>query len=164
MQESKKKSECPFCQKTKKDYILESSHFAVIYNISPILPGHSLIIPKSHFESLFELDEDELAEFMILSRKLADLLNRVFDTKAFDWAIQEGEEAGQSQAHLHMHVVPRKIGDLRDPGAWYQAIQQTENDLDTYERFRLSEKELAEQTQLLRLAAVEYFGNDSFLL
>ncbi len=164
MQEIRKKSDCPFCQKNKQDYVLESLNFAVIYNISPILPGHCLIIPKSHCESLFELDEAGLAEFMILSRKLAELLMRVFDTKAFDWAIQEGEEAGQSQAHLHMHVVPRKIGDLSDPGAWYRAIQQRENDLDTFERFRLSEKELAEQTHLLRKEADAYFASDSFLL
>ncbi len=164
MQEIQKKSDCPFCQKTQKDYILESRYFAVIYNISPILPGHCLIIPKSHHESLFELNEEQLAEFMILSRKLAGLLNRVFDTKAFDWAIQEGEEAGQSQAHLHMHVVPRKIGDLSDPGAWYRAIQNSGDDLDTFERFRLSEEELADQTQRLRKEAIRYFEDDSFFV
>ena len=130
MQEIPKKTDCPFCQKTEKDYV----------------------------------NEEELAEFMIMSRKLAELLSRVFDTKAFDWAIQEGEEAGQSQAHLHMHVVPRKIGDLSDPGAWYRAIHYAGNDLDTFERFRLSEEQLADQTRLLREEALRFFRNDSFFV
>ncbi len=155
--------DCPFCEKTRADYILESDRFATIYNISPILPGHCLVIPKWHCESLLALNKYELSEFMMMSRQLAELLIHVFDTRAFDWAIQEGEEAGQSQKHLHMHVVPRKIGDLKDPGAWYGVLNKVENDLDTFERFRLTDEQLKDQTERMKEAAASYFKNDSFL-
>ena len=45
---------CVFCSKTEKDFYLETDDMAAIYNISPILPGHSLVIPKRHVESLYE--------------------------------------------------------------------------------------------------------------
>jgi bis(5'-adenosyl)-triphosphatase len=148
---------CPFCTKKITDYYLETNNFAVIYNISPILPGHSLIIPKKHQESLFELTHDELAEFMELGRTAAELLCKVFETNAFNWAIQEREVAGQSVAHLHMHIVPRKIGDMINPGDWYQRLEKIESgDIDTYERFRLSKEMLDNLTEKMKKAAIKF--------
>lgn len=147
---------CPFCEKTKQDYFIERERFAAIYNISPILPGHSLIISKKHVESLFELSDEELAEFLLLGRDVAKLLMDVFNTDAFDWAIQEKEAAGQSVAHLHMHVVPRRIGDLPNPGDWYQKLERSSvTDIDTFEQFRLTEQQLKELTYRLRSRASE---------
>lgn len=78
----------------------------------------------------------------------------MFSTDAFDWAIQEKEAAGQSVAHLHMHVLPRKIGDLPDPGDWYQALEKShQTDIDTFKRFKLSEQQLLELTARLQAAA-----------
>lgn len=149
---------CPFCQKSSDYFILESAHFAALYNLSPILPGHSLIIPRRHVESLFELTEEELAEFMKMGRDMARLLGRVFNTDAFDWAIQEKEAAGQSVPHLHMHVVPRSIGDLASPGAWYQQLEKSQQtDMDTYQRFRLSTAQLLEITARLQQEARQFF-------
>lgn len=145
---------CPFCCKTEEYFIIRNKRFAAIYNISPILPGHCLIIPTYHVESVFALSDEELAEFMQLGRDMARLLGKVFNTDAFDWAIQEKEAAGQSVPHLHMHVVPRKIGDLADPGDWYQALEKSQQvDIDTFERFRLSQKQLLELTARLQHAA-----------
>lgn len=147
------KIECPFCTKTTEDFFLQATDFASIYNISPILPGHSLVIPKTHKESVFELSEEELAEFISLGRKTAKLLTHIFNTDAFDLAIQEKEAAGQSVAHLHMHIVPRKIGDLPNPGDWYQELEKNiPGDIDTFKRFRLTEKQLNEITERLRNA------------
>ena len=148
---------CPFCIKGKESYFLESENFAAIYNISPILPGHSLIISKNHFESLFELSVAFLSEFMILGRNTAQFLSEVFDSDSFDWAIQEKEAAGQSVSHLHMHVVPRKIGDLKDPGAWYQELEKVNiTDVDTFNRFRLQEDQLLEITIKLKNKARKF--------
>lgn len=149
---------CPFCCKEKREFFIESENFAVIYNISPILPGHSLVIPKYHVESLFDLSEQLLSEFMSLGRKTARLLAHVFHTDAFDWAIQEKEAAGQSVAHLHMHVVPRAIGDLPDPGDWYQELEKkSTGEIDIHSRFRLSEKQLLDVTQKMKRAAEGFF-------
>ena len=153
---------CPFCNKANYDYLMQSENFAVIYNISPILPGHILIIPKKHVESLFELTDDEVAEFMLLGRDAAKLLTAVFDTDAFNWAIQEREAAGQSVAHLHMHLVPRIIGDLVDPGNWFQELEKSASgDIDTYNRFQLSQQQLDELTTKMKTAAVQLNMNIS---
>ena len=141
---------CPFCDKGESESFLRSANFLAIYNIAPVLPGHSLVIPKRHIESLFELTEDEVAEFMILGRKVATLLKKAVDTDAFDWAIQEKEEAGQSVPHLHMHVVPRKIGDLPKPGDWYQELEKSEQHIDSPNRKRLKPEEMMKIVQQLR--------------
>lgn len=139
--------DCPFCNKQPEDYFLQTEHFAAIYNISPIVPGHSLIIPKQHIESLFWLKKEELLEFMELGRRTANLLGSIFETDAFDWAIQEKEAAGQSVAHLHMHVVPRIVNDLPDPGDWYKELEKSQSgDIDTSDRYRLSQRQLDELT------------------
>lgn len=146
---------CPFCQKGVEYYFLENESFAAIYNIAPILPGHSLIIPKRHVESLFELNDEELSNFMKLGRDVAFLLSKVLDTDAFDCAIQEKEAAGQSVAHLHMHVVPRKIGDLKHPGDWYQAIEKSEHIDD--QRKKLTPQALRDITERLTRQATLIF-------
>jgi bis(5'-adenosyl)-triphosphatase len=140
---------------------METEHFAVIYNLSPILPGHCLIISKDHQQSMFEFSNRELSEMVILSRKLAKFLGEVFDTSAFNWAIQEREAAGQSVAHFHMHVVPRTIGDLEHPGAWYSALERSEElPIDSSDRFRLTRPQLTELTQRLKKRAKFFFSDD----
>lgn len=143
---------CPFCGKEEKDFYMSSKNFAAIYNLSPIVPGHSLVIPKRHYESLFELNEAELAEFISLGRDVAKLLAKVLSTDAFNWAIQEKTIAGQSVPHLHMHVVPRKYKDLPDPGDWYQEIERVES-LDRSYKKRLKDEELRDITGKLKKAA-----------
>jgi len=147
---------CPFCTKRKEEAFLSSENFVAIYNIAPVLPGHSLIIPKKHIESLFELTEEEAGEFMQLGRKVAKLLSHVFHTDAFDWAVQEKEAAGQSVPHLHMHVVPRKIGDLPNPGDWYQEIEKAEAHIDSANRKKLKPEEMAQIVERLKVKAEEY--------
>lgn len=147
--------ECPFCKKRQEESFLSSENFTVIYNIAPVLPGHSLVIPKRHVESLFELSEEETGELMKLGRKTAKLLSIVFNTDAFDWAIQEKEAAGQSVPHLHMHVVPRKIGDLPNPGDWYQEIEKASIHIESAGRKKLRPEQMKDVVERLKKMATE---------
>jgi bis(5'-adenosyl)-triphosphatase len=152
---------CVFCSKTREDFFVQRNNMAALYNISPILPGHCLIIPKRHVDSVFELSDEELASFMRLGRDVARLLSRIFDTDAFNWAIQEKRASGQSVDHLHMHVVPRKIGDLKNPGDWYQALEMNGADgVDTYKRYKLSEKQLSDLTRQMKEQADIILSNE----
>ena len=141
---------CPFCLKGAAESYMESTHCRVIYNISPILPGHSLVIPKRHCESLLELSPAEITDLFLLATEATGYLLKLFNTKAFNMAIQEGTSAGQSQAHVHLHLVPRTPGDLPDPGAWYAELNRDPDTLDTFARTRLSEQQLAELTNRLK--------------
>lgn len=135
---------CPFC----KDQILDSEfasspNYRAIYNRAPILPGHSLIIPKRHMESLMALSEDELYEMVGFSRHVMEGLLSAFNASGFNWTIQEGEEAGQTVHHLHLHLIPRHPEDLPDPGDWYPLLQKSESEkIDSEERNQLENKEL----------------------
>ncbi|MCL6523893.1 MAG: HIT family protein [Thermoflavifilum sp.] len=139
---------------------MKTAHFAAIYNLSPIVPGHSLVIPIAHVESLFALSEPDFQEMMLFSRKVMRFLCDYFHTDAFDWAIQEKPPAGQSVAHLHVHLIPRYEHDLPEPGAWYhRMVEQEKQQIDTFARQRLSIPRLQEITYKLKEAATSYFSH-----
>lgn len=148
---------CPFCDiKIENTVFARSEKFLAIYNIAPILPGHSLIIPKSHIQSAMEFSDADLAEMILFTRNVTDLLLTTFNAEAFNWSIQEKEAAGQSVSHLHLHIVPRYRGDLPDPGDWYPRIESSyEKILDSENRIKLSDEELWKIVGKLRQAAME---------
>ena len=140
---------CPFCAPAVADItFMESDRFRAVVNVAPILPGHSLIIPKRHVESLLELSDDEVAEMVKLSRRAVALLMRFYNSDGFDWTIQESESAGQSVPHLHLHLIPRSRGDLADPGDWYTRL------IDFRERPRLTHDEMRRIAERLRIDAL----------
>jgi len=145
---------CLFCRKE----IIEKSfyttlRFSALYNIAPILPGHSLIITNKHYESLTELSDHELGEMMVFARKITAVLKTVFNCDGFDWTIQDGVSAGQTVPHLHLHIIPRKPLDIPETNEWYIKIQQSEEGiLDSENRTRLNDEEYSEITSRLKLA------------
>jgi len=144
---------CPFCEPDIKDIsFLENESFLAIYNIAPILPGHSLVIPKKHITSLFELTHNELKDFMVLAQDAAKILSIAFNTDSFNWSIQERTPAGQSVPHLHMHIIPRKIDDLPNPGDWYPELEEHfySTHIDSVERPRYRKEQLIQIASKLR--------------
>jgi bis(5'-adenosyl)-triphosphatase len=142
-----KKENCPFCaDKINNSAFIESPNFLVIYNNAPILPGHSLVIPKNHIESLLELNQTELFEFIQLSIKATKIILKVFKADSFNWTIQEKPEAGQTVSHLHLHIFPRHDKDLPNPGDWYpilKSIEETQyNNIDSKTRPKYTNEEI----------------------
>jgi bis(5'-adenosyl)-triphosphatase len=130
---------CPFCDNSVQSAVfLTRGDFMAIYNIAPVLPGHSLIIPKVHITSMLDLQDKELSAFFSTARIALRILMKAFKTDAFDWSIQEKPEAGQTIEHLHLHIVPRLKGDLKHPGDWYPLIQYNDDAvIDSESRSRL---------------------------
>ena len=149
----KPKNTCPFCSPgIKENTFYECSNFLAIYNVAPILPGHSLVIPKLHITSFMDLTEVELFEFISFSRKTIQILSLAFETTAFNWTIQEKEEAGQTIAHMHIHIIPRLPRDLPNPGDWYTKLKHNiESVIDSDLRPKLTSSEL--KSIILRLRA-----------
>ncbi len=115
---------CVFCnEEIERNQFYESENFRVIYNIAPILPGHTLIIPKTHYSSFLELSRELREELINLSHKVAEILLKIFKCGGFDLTLQDGEVAGQTVLHLHLHLIPRKEGDLDSPGEWYPEMR-----------------------------------------
>lgn len=81
----------------------------------PLTPGHSLVIPRRHVASFFELTADErLAVLELLDRTKAEL-DRTLRPQAYNIGINDGPAAGQTVMHLHVHLIPRYAGDRPDP-------------------------------------------------
>lgn len=116
---------CPFCSLSLQEQVFwDSGEMLAVYNISPILPGHSMVIPRRHVVTINELNGQEMAEFFVFARQVTHLLMRAFDAEGFDWSLQESAAAGQSVAHLHLHIIPRKTDDLKQPDDWYALLEQ----------------------------------------
>ena len=146
---------CPFCaERIREATFAENDHFFAAYNIAPILPGHSMIIPKKHYCGINELPEELLMEMIVFARKITHFLTEYYHSTGFDWSIQEGEDAGQSVEHLHWHIIPRRKHDLKTPGAWYSELQNSENEpvIDSHARKKLASEELQRITNELRKA------------
>jgi bis(5'-adenosyl)-triphosphatase len=149
---------CPFCgDGMKKLSFYESPDFIAIYNVAPILPGHALVIPKAHIISFFEMSDRELFEFIKFSRTVLKILAKAFNTEAFNWTLQEKAEAGQSIAHMHIHIMPRKAEDMAHPGDWYPKLKYNINDiLDSHKRERLTNDQLRTIVERLRSISAEF--------
>lgn len=94
-----------------------------LYNISPILPGHSLIVPRRHVDSVLKLRDQEMWSLFDLARRVTPILLATFRATGFDWTLQDGDEAGRTVPHVHLHVIPRIEGDLDSPGDWYPELE-----------------------------------------
>jgi len=148
---------CPFCVKEIKEVsFAESKNFLAIYNNAPILPGHSLIISKSHIESVLDLTSDTRSEMMELSMESIKILRKVFGSESFDWTIQEGTEAGQSIPHLHLHLIPRKKKDLPNPGDWYPLLEKAaeEQHIESENRSKLTFNQMKEVVNNIKKIAL----------
>jgi bis(5'-adenosyl)-triphosphatase len=154
------KSNCPFCgPDVEASVFFDDGDFLAIYNIAPVLPGHSLVIPKAHKTSLLQLNDDEMFRYFITSRKALAILLKAFETDAFDWSIQEKPEAGQSIEHLHLHIVPRLKHDLPQPGDWYPLVHRNDKEIiDSTIRKKISPESLKTIiTRLRNIADYETF-------
>ncbi len=138
----------------------ESDGEMAIYNIAPIVPGHVLILPKEPLGSLNDLKEEQLQSFFTFARQVTTFIVKEFKATGFDWTIQDGEVAGQTIPHLHLHVIPRVKGDFPNPGDWYPVfLKSLEKNIDSKERKRLSEEEMEKIVGYLRGRWVEWREN-----
>ena len=81
----------------------------------PVSRGHMLIIPKRHFVSIFDATEDERSALWELVEQARQHLQSKYSPDGFNLGINDGAAAGQTVMHLHIHLIPRYIGDVEDP-------------------------------------------------
>ena len=107
---------CLFCS-TKNEDIIEENEFAyATFDSYPVSSHHSLIIPKRHVKEYFELSEEELTGCNQLVKKVKiKVENNDKSIKGFNIGINSGKEAGQSIMHCHIHLIPRREGDVENP-------------------------------------------------
>ena len=107
--------DCPFCH-LETNRIRPESEFAVAFlDGFPISQGHTLVVPKRHVASLFELPaEEQAAVWALVARVRASLLAEL-RPDGFNVGLNDGTAAGQTVMHAHVHVIPRRHEDVADP-------------------------------------------------
>tara|TARA_Y100001970_G_scaffold218806_1_gene268411 strand:+ start:746 stop:1147 length:402 start_codon:yes stop_codon:yes gene_type:complete len=107
---------CLFCTIKKEDIIEENEFAFATFDSYPVSNLHSLIIPKRHVKDFFDLREKEATGCTQLIKKVKiKLENNDKTIKGFNIGINSGKIAGQSIMHCHIHLIPRREGDVENP-------------------------------------------------
>jgi diadenosine tetraphosphate (Ap4A) HIT family hydrolase len=105
---------CIFCD-PDREIIAENALARAVFDKFPVSPGHALVFPRRHVPSLWELGDEEYAQCFALVRALHAILEARFRPDGYNVGVNQGEAAGQSVWHAHIHVIPRFAGDNPDP-------------------------------------------------
>ena len=108
-------SECIFCRIANGEIpsatLYEDDDFRVILDLGPASKGHALILPKSHAANIYELPDELAGKAMVLAKKMAGRMTEALECDGFNIVRNNGEVAGQTVFHFHMHLIPRYEGD-----------------------------------------------------
>lgn len=111
-----KSGECLFCKPSKDMHLIcESASAYAIFDKFPVTEGHALIIPKRHVQSYFDLSLKEKTACWMMVDEVQKLLSNQFATDDFNVGINVGKHAGQTINHVHIHIIPRRLGDMENP-------------------------------------------------
>ena len=108
---------CIFCDIAKTDRVIDQTdHCFVIRDAFPVTEGHTLIIPKRHVADYFDLTNAETSEIQkLLHKHKLQIEQSDQSVDGFNIGINVGATAGQTVFHVHVHLIPRRIGDVDDP-------------------------------------------------
>ena len=115
---------CIFCKIANGEIpsttLYEDEDFRVILDLGPATRGHARLLPKNHFANLFELDDETAQKAILVAKKMAGKMKDALGADGFNLVQNNGEAAGQTVFHFHMHLIPRyendNAGILWEPG------------------------------------------------
>ena len=106
-----KKADCIFCKLANGEIptnaIYEDDDFMVILDVAPATRGHALILPKEHADNLYELPDEIASKALVLAKKMATQMTEKLQCEGFNLLQNNGEIAGQTVTHFHIHLIPR---------------------------------------------------------
>lgn len=116
--------ECLFCHLPGETGVIDSNDLAfAIYDKYPVSSGHTLIIPKRHVADYFDLTEEEaVAVHALLQRQKSRLLQDDKTITGFNIGVNVGSDAGQTIFHVHVHLIPRRSGDMNNPAGGVRGV------------------------------------------
>lgn len=106
---------CIFCKIANGEIpaatIYEDQDFRVILDLGPASKGHALILPKEHYANLYELEDSVAAKVLIVAKKVITQMTEILECDGYNLVQNNGETAGQTVFHFHMHLIPRYKND-----------------------------------------------------
>lgn len=107
--------DCIFCKIANGEIpsatIYEDDDFRVILDLGPAADGHALVIPKKHYANVYEIPDELAGKAMIVAKKVVSYLKDALPCDGYNIVQNNGESAGQTVFHFHMHLIPRYNGD-----------------------------------------------------
>ncbi len=101
---------CTFCKIAWKEapanIVYEDENVIAFMSIQPINVGHTLVVPKKHYENIYEIPEEEVAHLYKVVKKLAHAVHKAVDAEGIRIVQNNGEAAGQVIFHMHVHIIP----------------------------------------------------------
>lgn len=109
--------DCALCREARDaaGVIMENGYWLAKLDPNPVSPGHALVISRRHVASVFELSPEEGAALLQIVKDVRHYLNGSYHPDAYNVGLNEGEAAGRTIAHVHLHLIPRYKGDVSDP-------------------------------------------------
>ena len=108
------KGSCPFCKIVRKQavasYVYEDERVAAFMDIRPLNEGHTLVILKRHFETIYDVPDEEVAHLYVIVRRIARAVKKGVSAEGVTISQHNERAAGQDIFHLHVHVIPRYEG------------------------------------------------------
>ncbi|MGM0652183.1 MAG: HIT family protein [Bacillota bacterium] len=108
-------TDCVFCKIESLDIIAENKLALAFYDASPVSKGHTLVIPRRHANTYFDVTPDEHLAMFKLIKEVKKYLDKRYRPDAYNIGANVGSAAGQTIFHFHFHVIPRYEGDVPDP-------------------------------------------------
>lgn len=106
-----KKDDCIFCKLANGDIptnmVYEDEDFKVIMDAAPMTKGHALVLPKNHFDSIYDIDSETLGKAVKVGQKVIKHATKVLGCQGYNLLQNNGEIAGQTVFHFHLHLIPR---------------------------------------------------------
>ena len=131
--------DCIFCRIANGEIpsaaVYEDDQVRVILDLGPAARGHALVLPKEHFKDSAEAPEALLGHLMAVGARVGKAQMKAFGADGFNLIQNNGEAAGQSVFHLHLHVIPRKAGDGA-VGLWKPGTASPEEMQETAQAIR----------------------------
>lgn len=106
---------CPFCEISSERVVFEDKLTICIRDKYPVTKGHSLIITRRHVESFFDLTREERFSVDAMLFRAKEELDSEFAPSGYNIGVNIGRAAGQTIGHVHVHLIPRYEGDMKDP-------------------------------------------------
>lgn len=109
-----KDENCIFCKilagEIPSTAVYEDDDFKAILDVNPAARGHVIILPKNHAANIYELPDEDASKIMVVAKKIATAIEKAYHCDGVNILQNNGEAAGQTVFHLHVHVIPRFKG------------------------------------------------------
>ena len=107
--------DCIFCKIANGEIpsttLYEDNDFRVILDVNPASKGHTLILPKKHAENFYDLPDETASKALVLAKNMASKIEKALECDGLNLVQNNGETAGQTVFHFHMHIIPRYKND-----------------------------------------------------